>query len=348
VKTALSLVLALGLSLASADACPLCLAGRTISVSAQELVYARQSVLALPDAEGTSFRVVEVIKGDAPDGGVIIDKVFRGEPTKVRGGTTPLLLIRDESWPHWVNFGAIDAKQAPWLRQLAATKRTTQMNADEWAAHVVFLLPFLENPEPMVADITAAEISGAPYAALRSLKPRLDRAVLRRWLADPRLSAREALYTLLLGFAGEPTDAERLESQIDTAWKANSTANLGPLIAADLELRGPARVAWVEEKYLRDPQRTAPEFEAAILALSEHGKANATVPRERVIAAYRVFLTAHPEQAGLVAKDLGDWGRWEFVPQFQALIRARTALPSTAARSAILDYLVRSQEPDAK
>jgi hypothetical protein len=348
VKPALCLVLALCLSIAETRACPLCLAGRTISVSAQELVYARQSLLALPDAEGTSFRVVEVIKGNAPESGVIVDKVFRGEPVKVRGGTTPLLLIRDEGWPHWVNFGAIDAKQAPWLRQLAATKRTTQMNADEWAAHVAFLLPFLENPEPMVADITAAEISGAPYAALRSLKPKLDPAALRRWLSDPKLSAREPLYTLLLGIAGEPTDAERFEAQIDTAWKANSAANLGPLLAADLELRGPIRVAWIEEKYLRAPQRTAPEFEAALLALSEHGKANATIPRERVIAAYRVFLTAHPDQAGLVAKDLGDWGRWEFAPEFQALIRARTPLPSSAARNAILDYLLRSQEPAAK
>jgi hypothetical protein len=72
------------------------------------------------------------------------------------------------------------AEQAGRLRRLAATKRTTEMNATEWRDHVAYLLPYLENVEPMVAEIVFAEFASAPYGALRSLKPRLDATAIRK------------------------------------------------------------------------------------------------------------------------------------------------------------------------
>ncbi len=40
------------------------------------------------------------------------------------------------------------------------------------------------------------------------------------------------------------------------------------MIAADLQLRGPSRMAWVDAKYMGDRQRSTRELEAALLALS--------------------------------------------------------------------------------
>jgi hypothetical protein len=339
---AVLLAFALGDSL---RACPLCLSSRPLTISAQELAYAGRSVLAMPTAEGKSFRVVEVIKGERPSGDVIVDAVFRGKKAAI-ASTKPLLLIRDDSWARWVNFGPISADQVGWLRQLATTKRTTQIDESEWREHVAFFLPYLENPEPMVAEIAHAELRNAPYAALRSLKPRLDIAAIRQWLGDPKLIPRRPLYTLLLGIGGGPEDAERVEQHLLAAHNTKDATNLAPLLAADLELRGPSRVAWIEEAYLlRNRQRALPEIEAALLALSEQGKVNANIPRERVVQAYRLFIREHKTQAGLVAKDLADWDCWDFSSEFCALLRSGIPIRDTS-RAAIIDYLRRNPKTE--
>ena len=119
---------------------------------------------------------------------------------------------------------------------------------------------------------------------------------------------------LLLGIAGDERDAAALEQHLDAAGQAGDATNLASMLTADLELRGPARMTWVEEKYLRDRARSAPEVEAALLALSVQGHTNAVIPRERVIQSYRVYMKAHPENAGAVAPDLAAWQYWDAVP----------------------------------
>jgi hypothetical protein len=72
------------------------------------------------------------------------------------------------------------------------------MNADEWRARVALMLPYLEHREPLVAEIAYGELAAAPYAALLAAKPRLAAPAIRRWLADPKLTARQPLYLLLI------------------------------------------------------------------------------------------------------------------------------------------------------
>ena len=114
-----------------------------------------------------------------------------------------MLLVRDEAWSEWVGLGAVAVEDAGWLRQIAAGKRSVDMSADEWQARVVLMLPYLEHREPLVAEIAYGGLAGAPYVALLAAKPRLAAPAIRRWLADPRLAARQPLYLLLLGIAGD-------------------------------------------------------------------------------------------------------------------------------------------------
>jgi len=115
------------------------------------------------------------------------------------------------------------------------------------------------------------------------------------------------------------------------------------MIAADLELRGPSRMAWVDATYLRDPGRSTREIEAALLALSVHGNANGAIPRARVIESYRLFMQAHKPLAGLVAQDLAAWQYWDAVPEYVALMNS-SVRQHYASRVAILAYLKRSPE----
>ena len=114
-----------------------------------------------------------------------------------------------------------------------------------------------------------------------------------------------------------------LEQRIDTALKARDATNLSAMLAADLELRGPTRVDWLEQTYFADRQRTLPEINAALLALSVHGGADATVPREKVIEAYRYFIKVRKPMAGFVAMELADWQAWDATADYVDIIRSK-------------------------
>jgi hypothetical protein len=143
---------------------------------------------------------------------------------------------------------------------------------------------------------------------------------------------------LLLGFVGGPAYAVRLEQHIDDMRISHGAANLGAMIGADLELRGPIRVGWVEALYLADHTRHAPEIEAAVVALSVLGDANRTIPRERAIQAFRTFIREHPAMAGSVAPQLADWKYWGAAPEYAALLKS-DAILDPASEFAIVSYL---------
>jgi hypothetical protein len=338
------LVAALLWASAEAVACPICLGAGQPS-KAQELVTAPDVVLAIPTRDASRFRVTGVIKGKRPPSGTIEGGYPRSGPipgTAAPRSGKPLLLVSDEQLPMWVVLGAIDAGHSGWLRKVAAGKRAADMSAEEWRARVALVVPYLENPEPLVAEIAYAELTAAPYAALRAAKPRLSASAVRRWLADPDLVARQPAYLLLLGFVGNARDAAALEQRLDAAWKSGDATNLAPMLAADLELRGDARMRWVDDKYLRDPKRSTHEIEAVVLALGAHGQANRTIPRERVIQSYRMFIRERKDLAGLVAPDLAAWSYWDAVPEYAALMESDVRQEGES-RFAIAVYLRQSR-----
>jgi hypothetical protein len=331
----------------SASACPLCLGWGKPS-TAQRLVATPQAVLAVPTADAGRFRVTQVIKGERQADGLVDGDYPRNGPapeSAIPTDARPLLLVRDDPLPTWVILGAIDAARADWLRALAAGKPATDMSPEEWRARVALVVPHLNDPEPLAAELASTELAVAPYAALRTAKPHLDADALRRCVADPALAARHPLCLLLLGISGNAQDAATLEERMQAAWQSGDAANLSSVLAADLELRGAARVAWLESNYLAEPKRSTPEIEAALLALSVHGNAAGVIPRERVIQAYRVFMTAHPEIAGDVATDLAAWQYWDAVPDYLALMTSGTR-QQYPSRRAMLVYL--QQSPNAR
>jgi hypothetical protein len=319
-----------------ATACPLCL-GAFRSPVAQQLVDLPQAVLAQPDGRG--YQVVSVIKGEQPAGGIIPVEAIQLD--FVADASATLLLVRDEAWSMWVGLGAVTVEHASWLRQIAAGKRSADMNADEWRARVALMLPYLEHREPLVAEIAYGEFAAAPYAALQTAKPLLAAPAIRRWLADPQLMARQPVYLLLLGIVGDAGDATALELRLEALWMARDATNLGSIIAADLQLRGPSRMAWVDAKYMGDRLRSTRELEGVLLALSVLGNTNGAIPRERVIESYRLFMQVHKELAGFVAWDLAAWHYWGAVPTYLTLIKSNVR-QHFASRVAVLAYLGQS------
>jgi hypothetical protein len=252
----------IGLAASAARACPLCENALQVRISAQELIYAENSVLAVPTSDGTAFRVVAVIKGGTPKEAVIADPVFKADaslPTP-----KPLLLLRDDDWRRWVNFGPVSADHADWLRGLSKARRTIGFTDADWHDHLTSFLPYLEHAEPMVAEIAHNEFVSAPYAAYRLLKPQIKAETIREWLKSPNLAARRPLYVLLLGVSGDEKDARWIEQRIFLARELRETSTLPALFAALAELRGPS---YVEQRYVADTTRTEIEIDAARMAL---------------------------------------------------------------------------------
>jgi hypothetical protein len=158
------------------------------------------------------------------------------------------------------------------------------------------------------------------------------------WLSDPKLTARHAVYTLLLGFVGGAAEAARLEQRVEASWNGHDATDLAAMIGANLELRGPSRVAWIEAMYFADRSRTMPEIDAALLALNVHGNTDRAVPRARVIEAYRVFIRQRPQMAGFVASRLADWSYWDAAPEYATLLRSQV-IKDQGSELAVASYL---------
>ena len=323
---------ALLLASATASTCPLCI-GTAARSSAQDLQELPHAVLAVP--QGGQYRVTAVVKG-MPTGAMLDDVVARDPPPAGQA----LLLARDDSWPMWVSLGSIDAHHAKLLRALAASV-PADSDLAAWRRRLELAIPELESREPLLAEIAYTQCAAAPYAALRAARTQLDAAALRAWASDPALAQRRSLYVLLLGIAGDDRDAAGIEAQLDDATRVGGTANLSSLIAADLELRGAAQVAWVEERYLDDQARHVAEIQAALVALAVQADSGGPIPRPRVIEAYRAFMRAHPDMAGFVAPELAEWGYWDAAPEFAAILESNVRQHDDS-RAAIVAYLQQS------
>uniref|UniRef100_UPI003F25E28E hypothetical protein n=1 Tax=Rhizobium sp. F40D2 TaxID=3453141 RepID=UPI003F25E28E len=353
----------------NAQACAICFSGLVVTPG-QRLDAADQAVIAAPvDGQGR-FRVMEIVKGDGTVGDVLVqpglatpvaEAVMSVDGLTVADGEAkldqkPVLLFHDKVSEKWTSLGAMSVDFAGWLRQLAQTKQSAEtpkriwpqltltssyLTDAEWRDRIVVVAQQLESPEALVAAIAYGELSRAPYAVTRLLKPQLDAAKLLTWTTDPKLASRRPAYTLLLGITGGAGTAIALEQQIDIAMKARDATNLSALLAADLELRGANRVDWLETTFFADSQRTLPEIQAALLALSVQGGADGIVPRRRVIEAYRYFIKARKPMAGFVAMELADWEAWDATADYVAIIRSK-AVRDPAEQFAILSYLKRS------
>jgi hypothetical protein len=338
-------------------ACPICFTGRAVSIG-QRLDAADAAVLAQPVSPEGSYKVLEVVKGDASSLAPIITDVMPPAAAPAATSGSAQLLLRNRLSGGWTSLGIIPARHAEWLRQLAAMEPSGEpvvrlakphraVHPDEgWLKRLRLVAPHLESSDPLAAEIAYGEVARAPYQDLRPLKSELDPEAIAGWLADPALAARRPAYTLLLGITATPTASAIVEKSLAAAYQLHDASNLSALLAADLELHGATRLSWIEQRYFADRKRTLPEIEAALLALSVQGSADAAVPRGEIIASYMRFIDLRRSMAGFVVGDLITWKFWGATGKLVELLRS-DALKDPASRLAVINYLRQSPIPIA-
>ena len=97
----------------------------------------QQAVLALPTADPSRFRVVEVLRGERPASGTVeggYPRTATATDASVPKGQS-LLLVRSDPFPAWVVLGAVGTEHAAWLRKLAVGRHADEFGEKEWCAH---------------------------------------------------------------------------------------------------------------------------------------------------------------------------------------------------------------------
>lgn len=242
-----------------ASACAICLSAVSVSL-AEEIDATDRAVLAVPDAAG--FRVLAVLKGDVATGEVITADALVPGPASPGDGRA-LLLLHNRFAGTWKPVGAARPKNAGWLRAIAnapalhSDGEHTVVDGPALDARLALAVPRFEDADPIVAEIAGDQIARAPYAALAGLADTLDPAALRAFIAAPGTGARRSSYILLLGIAGDASDAAAIDDRLRLARERRDPTDLSALLAAAIELRGPEWVSWIEATYLVDCARAA-------------------------------------------------------------------------------------------
>jgi len=240
------------------------------------------------------FRVERVLRGDLRKG---------GEQT----ATAPFFLSPDADY------------------LLLGPKRAIRMGKDSLGfiealvkqpkRRLVFYLPYLRHPDPLVAASARQEFAVAPYAEVKALRPKLDPKELLAWIDRAGTpAASRGILLLLIGISGNAEYAAQLETRLGADAKPGSDA----VIAAFLMLRGEKGIARVEAMLVNSAGR-----ERAVLdylkALRFHEREERILPRARILASIRGLLR-YPECAEATLyelKRLQDWSSRDAVLAFQ-------------------------------
>lgn len=332
---------------APAWACAICAPSSAEQTLTQRLFKSEAVAIARAMPRAGEFELLAGVRGSAGQGSKVVGATVPGLPP-VPASATALLAYTGGGWNV---LGAMPPERAPWVERLIALRRPADASPTapdaNWPARFAFFLPDLEHPVALVAQAAYDELSSAPYGAMRAAAPAFRAQTLAAWLEQASLEARHPLYALMLGFVAQEAQWQVLQQRLLKTSARASLSTTSALMAALIEARGSAGMAWVQEHYLHNGQRSDAEVQAALLALRVHAGSGGRLSKEAAIAVARSYIAANPQRAGFVASDLGDWEAWDLSADFERMLDTDQA-QVFASRYAMVLYLLRSPRPDAK
>lgn len=325
-----------------AHACPACLGtGAPKLTLVQQLLDSDESVVAARGRDGLHFIVRESIKGPRKPGEEIALSVGQA-PWNGVGGDGVVILGKHLFTKQWVMLGAIAPGREQWLRRLAVMKRTKALDEADWVERVSFFVDDLDDPDPLVRSTAFGELARAPYAAMRTLRPKLDYATLLREYARTTEADGRALIVLLLGLENGEEGRRWVGEAFAQAAHDNNASGLAALVTAFLEGAGEDGLRRVEALYLGAAPRGPDETHNVVVGLGVQGGRGGAIPQQDIVPLFRRIVATHPESAGAVAQILDGWARFELASQM-ALLKEDARLDE-GAQLLVANYLLSSSK----
>lgn len=352
------LVYSIAVSAAKVDACPFCSAiANSISedlVTADVTVVAKwvdtarnRAALAAGPAKKfddkdplslRDFQVIRIYKGSARLGTNArqIQAPFRGRPEP---NQVFLIFGFDGQTINWSAALPLRKESLVYLDALPGLPKS----GPERLKH---FLPYLDHPEPALADDAYNEFARAPYEEVKQARPYLDRSWLLSRIADERTDARRRrLYLTLLGVCGEPSDGAAVY-QVMQKLEGSNEPGLDAAIACYLTLTKSEGLQQIEERYLTNQNVEFKAVYSAIMALRFHGEESEVISRQRLGAALQRVLH-NPQLAELVIADLARWEDWTATKEIAKLLQTSTD-EHQRTRVAAARYLMACPNTEAK
>ena len=341
----LLLIVLWGLQGTGAWACAICAPSAAEQTLTQRLYKSDAVAIGTTLASEGQYRIVATVRG--VQNGTSLFGV-----SVVDGGSAPSVgtsVLLAQSGGTWRVMALMPVERAAWVQKLIGMRRPADADPAQanWTERFAFFAPDLENPVAAVAQVAYEELSIAPFGAMRAASRSFSSLPLWHWLTQASLVDRHPLYALLHGFVAPREQARALEQRLLGSSSREPLASVSASMAALVEMQGEAGLAWLTQHYLQDNTRSDTEVQAALLAVRVHVADGAKVSRSAATQALRAYLLANPQRAGFAASDLGDWGQWSFIDDFERLLN--TDKPQVfASRYAMVLYLLRNPQPQAK
>jgi hypothetical protein len=207
-----------------------------------------------------------------------------------------------------------------------------------------WFLPYLEHPDPWLADEAYLEFGHAPFdevAELASLMPAWE---LRRWVLDPAVpDYRKGLYGLCLGLAADvqqrAANATFLREQI-VAPAVDFRAGFDGVLGGYLMASGVSALEFLQARYAERTEAALGDVRHFLTALRFYREYGTEIPVERLAATLRKLLV-RPELAAEVVVDLARWQDWDALDEIMAACGNFDSVDGPTRRS-VVGYLLRS------
>jgi hypothetical protein len=346
-RAALSVLAVLPVLIARpAFACLVCIAipERTL---ADRLIEAEMVVLARADpARPFTYAPVERLGAGAREGqGEVGDPsipLLIDSTTRQRLAADPeaaVLLAREASG--WVPLAFVDPTTRPILDQIL-TLAPVWDGESYHASRFAYFARLYNHTNRTIRELALAEISRAPYALIRTMRPRVARADIARVLRDPRWREWAPIHILFLGLGEDPADHDFVRHMAELAARRGSAPDLAAWLTALVEIDGPQAVAALRRTYLENEARAVEEVRALVTALAVLAEGGDPALGPEIAATFRRLARTRPDFAGAAARQLTALADWSEADHF-ALILASGSIDDPATEFAITAYLGAAQ-----
>lgn len=335
-RRALVVALLLLLSSPAAWSCPFCSPAEADLFS--ELAEA-QSVVLVSKVESQKYKILQVLKGQAPVGKVVL----AGEPRGTAGKDSSLLLTTaaPANLPYWS-----DAPRYLTPADLAFVKTALPLARASDAKKWDFGAAHLEKGSPEVATAAYSLLAGAPLSEVQKRAQTVGHGKLLGWVKSSKVpEERRALY-LLMAYPGlSPADAPWLKTALFHPKLSPVSPLLGPYVVGYLQVAGAAGVPEIEKHFLTPTlpaTRTLPVTRA--LALVGH-RTTAPALKSAVKAAF-LKEVAHPHRGPFAIAPLAVWKERKAAPAVEKLAKDNQSI--TWIKVAVIRYFRSFDSLEAK
>lgn len=289
------------------------------------------------EAVNRQFKIKHIVKG--------MDEIT---------GVDEFVTMADPRWVKGTLVGAmaIEPPNLMWAAQLELTPAAIEhmlklksLPADG-PERLAFFFPLLEDPDQLVQQDAYNEFAAASYQDVKDARQYLSRKQLLEWIKNPDVTnSHRRLYFTLLATVGEREDAKYLEDLVRQTPEYMRGA-LDALFAAYLTLGGPDGLPLLEKRFINNPDSSASEINAVVMALRFQGQEENVIPKQRLAQALHPVLN-RLSIADLVIADLARWEDWTAMDLVVEIFK-RSDEESRFLRVPVIRYLQVCPLPEAE